>query len=106
MKIIKRDGIKLNFNPIKIENAVMKAFIAVDGQPTEYAIEKAKNIASYIENYCLQKNKVLTVEEVQDMVVKTLIEQNHVKTSVEYILYREERNKKRIEEIGMTDIMV
>ena len=50
MKIIKRDGRKLNFNPIKIENAVMKAFIAVDGQPTEYAIEKAKNIASYIEN--------------------------------------------------------
>ena len=68
MKIFKRDGREVNFNPIKIENAVMKAFIAVDGEATEYAVDKAKNIASYIENYCLQNNASLTVEEIQDLV--------------------------------------
>ena len=95
MKIIKRDGRKLNFNPIKIENAVMKAFIAVDGQPTEYAIEKAKNIASYIENYCLQKNKVLTVEEVQDMVEHGLMSTKRKDVAKAYIKYRNERDKVR-----------
>ena len=95
MKIIKRDGRKLNFNPIKIENAVMKAFIAVDGQPTEYAIEKAKNIASYIENYCLQKNKILTVEEVQDMVEHGLMSTKRKDVAKAYIKYRNERDKVR-----------
>lgn len=95
MKIIKRDGRKLNFNPIKIENAVMKAFIAVDGQPTEYAIEKAKNIASYIENYCLQKNKVLTVEEIQDMVEHGLMSTKRKDVAKAYIKYRNERDKVR-----------
>ena len=95
MKIIKRDGRKLNFNPIKIENAVMKAFIAVDGQPTEYAIEKAKNISSYIENYCLQKNKVLTVEEVQDMVEHGLMSTKRKDVAKAYIKYRNERDKVR-----------
>ena len=33
------------------ENAVLKAFLAVDGEITDYAIEKAKNIADYIEGY-------------------------------------------------------
>lgn len=96
MKIIKRDGRKVNFNPIKIENAVMKAFIAVDGQPTEYAIEKAKNIASYIENYCLQKNKVLTVEEVQDMVEHGLMSTKRKDVAKAYITYRNERDKVRV----------
>ena len=95
MKIIKRDGRKVNFNPIKIENAVMKAFIAVDGKPTEYAIEKAKNIASYIENYCLQKDKVLTVEEVQDMVEHGLMSTKRKDVAKAYIKYRNERDKVR-----------
>ena len=29
--ILKRDGIKEPFNPEKIKNAILKAFVAVDG---------------------------------------------------------------------------
>ena len=56
MKIVKRDGREVAFNATKIENAVLKAFRAVDGETTDYAIMKAKNIATYIENHYLQNN--------------------------------------------------
>ena len=38
MKIKKRDGRLNEFNPEKIKNAVLKAFAAVDGKLTDYAI--------------------------------------------------------------------
>ena len=47
--VIKRDGRKKDFDASKIENAILKAFVAVDGEATEYAKEKAHNIADYIE---------------------------------------------------------
>ena len=95
MKIFKRDGREVNFNPIKIENAVMKAFIAVDGETTEYAVDKAKNIASYIENYCLQNNTSLTVEEIQDLVEHGLMSTKRKDVAKAYITYRNERDKER-----------
>ena len=95
MKIFKRDGREVNFNPIKIENAVMKAFIAVDGEATEYAVDKAKNIASYIENYCLQNNASLTVEEIQDLVEHGLMSTKRKDVAKAYITYRNERDKER-----------
>lgn len=48
MKIKKRDGRLVDFDGDKIKNAVLKAFVAVDGELTDYAIEKANNIADYI----------------------------------------------------------
>ena len=53
MVIIKRDGTKQEFDKSKIEAAVLKAFVAVDGQADEYAITKAENIASFIETLAL-----------------------------------------------------
>ena len=49
--IIKRDNTKQPCDPNMIEQAVLKAFIAVDGKVTDYAEEKPKNIADYIEGY-------------------------------------------------------
>ena len=95
MKIVKRDGREANFNPLKIENAVIKAFIAVDGETTEYAVDKAKNIASYIENYCLQNNTSLTVEEIQDLVEHGLMSTKRKDVAKAYITYRNERDKER-----------
>ena len=51
LTVIKRDGRKVNFDKEKIQQAVHKAFIAVDGALTPYAEEKAVNIADYIEKY-------------------------------------------------------
>ena len=66
MKIVKRDGRLVEFDQSKIKNAVLKSFVAVDGELTDYAITKAENIAAHIES--LQKEERLTVEQIQDLV--------------------------------------
>lgn len=46
--ITKRDGRRMMFMKDKIINAVLKAFGSVDGDISEYAENKANNIADYI----------------------------------------------------------
>ena len=48
LTVIKRDGRRVPFDKAKIQQAVHKAFIAVDSAITPYAEEKAINIADYI----------------------------------------------------------
>lgn len=94
-KIIKRDGRQVKFNPTKIENAVLRAFIAVDGESTEYALEKAKNIAEYIQSEIQKNNCSLTVEEIQDLVEKGLMSTKRKDVARAYITYRNERSVER-----------
>ena len=91
--VIKRDGRRKEFDGSKIENAILKAFIDVDKEVTEYAQEKAKNIADYIEN--LEVDHDLGIEEIQDLVEKGLMSCKRKDVAKAYILYREERSKIR-----------
>ena len=93
--ILKRDGIKEPFNPEKIKNAILKAFAAVDGQLTDYAIEKANNIADYIEGYCVDYDGILSIEEIQDLVENGLMSTKRKDVAKAYITYRQERTKQR-----------
>jgi transcriptional regulator NrdR family protein len=60
--VIKRDGRTMPFNTKKIKDAILKAFKAVDGKVSEYAETKAENIANYIEGYCEEETKPLSIE--------------------------------------------
>ena len=91
--VIKRDGRRKEFDGSKIENAILKAFIDVDKEVTDYAKEKAKNIADYIEN--LEVDHDLGIEEIQDLVEKGLMSCKRKDVAKAYILYREERSKVR-----------
>ena len=92
MKIIKRDGRESQFNLHKIENAILKSFIAVDGEVSNYARDKAENIAQYIENYAIKENKTLSVDEIQDLVEKGLMSTKRKDVARAYITYRNERD--------------
>ena len=70
MKVIKRDGRIVEFDATKIERAILAAFQDVDGEITDYAKEKAENIASYIEGYYLDVDETPGIEEIQDLVEK------------------------------------
>jgi len=94
-KIIKRDGREVVFNRDKIEEAVLRAFAAVDKDITEYAEEKSKKIADFIEEAAIETEEPYTVEEIQDMVEKGLMATKRKDVARAYILYREERNKRR-----------
>ena len=91
--VIKRDGRTEAFDPSKIEDAILKAFVAKDRELSDYAISKAKNIATYIE-FESEKTE-LTVEEIQDLVEKGLMSTKRKDVARKYIVYREERNRRR-----------
>ena len=93
--IIKRDGRKKKFDKFKIVDAVLAAFKSVDGTITEYAEIKAGNIADYIQDYAENSDHELTIEEIQDLVEKGLSSTKRKDVAKEYILYRNERTRKR-----------
>ena len=96
-KIRKRDGKIADFNPIKITNAVWKAAQAVGGKDYKKSIELTDRVMQNLEKN-LQKGEIPTVEQVQDIVEKTLIEEGHARTAKAYILYRKQHHDMR--EIG------
>jgi len=95
MNVIKRDGRIVPFDATKIQNAILAAFQDVDGEITDYAREKAENIASYIEGYFLDVDETPGIEEIQDLVEKGLMSTKRKDVAKNYILYREERTKIR-----------
>lgn len=95
MKVIKRDGRLVDFDPAKIERAILAAFEDVDGEISAYAKDKAENIASYIEGYYLDVDETPNIEDIQDLVEKGLMATKRKDVAKAYILYREERNKIR-----------
>ena len=48
LQVIKRDGRTVEFDKVKIKNAVLKAFEEIDGEVSQEAKNKASEIASYI----------------------------------------------------------
>ena len=93
--IIKRDGRKVPFDPEKIKDAVLKAFKAVDGEITEYANEKADNIAQYIEGYMEGIPNELTIDDIQTLVEHGLMATKRKDVATAYVEYRHDRDKER-----------
>jgi ribonucleoside-triphosphate reductase len=93
--IIKRDGRRVPFNPDKIKAAVIKAFIAVDGTTSEYAEEKAQNIADYIGGYMEGIPNELTIDEIQALVEHGLMATKRKDVATAYIEYRHNRDTTR-----------
>lgn len=93
--IIKRDGRIVPFDKGKIIAAVLAAFKDIDKEISEYATEKANNIANYIEEEALKRETPFQIEEIQDLVEKGLMSCNRKDVAKNYILYREERTRAR-----------
>ena len=93
--IKKRDGRVVPFDIEKIQHAVTKAF---EGSGSAKGEETARLISEQVERE-LENNENIastpTVEEVQDMVERVLIEKGFVRTAKAYILYRAERSRVR-----------
>jgi ribonucleoside-diphosphate reductase alpha chain len=89
-KIKKRDGRIVDFNPDKIAEAIWKAAKSVGGRDRALSVKLAEQVVEALEKE-LQPGEVPTVEQVQDLVEKTLIEKGHAKTAKAYILYRQKR---------------
>ncbi|WP_296142188.1 ribonucleoside-diphosphate reductase subunit alpha [uncultured Anaerococcus sp.] len=95
MEIIKRDGTRVPFEKSKIEVAISKAFASVDSLVSDEKLsEMSDKIAATI-NEKYPKDHTVTVEEVQDLVELTLIDENYYREVKSFILYRAKHNMDR-----------
>ena len=100
--VVKRDGSKVAFDPVKIEKAVWAAVESVGG--TDRA--KAEHVASVVVeriNNRFREDEVPTVEQVQDVVEEVLIKAGHDKVAKSYILYRHQHELMRAREQMLSD---
>ena len=90
MKIIKRSGAEVDFDPKKIEIAVKKANESV--VPSERMSDiQIKRIAEDVESAAVNVNRSLSVEEIQDMVEDQIMNQRAFSVARRYITYRYQR---------------
>jgi len=91
--IRKRDGSLVPFHSEKITRAIFKAAKACGGN--DYS--KAECLGNQVTDIVTKRynSTVPTVEDVQDIVEKVLIENGHAQTAKAYILYREKRKGSR-----------
>jgi uridine kinase len=98
---IKRNGAIVPFSQNRITNAIYRAAVSVGGRDRQTAEGLSKQVVEILESKFGPK-KYPTVEEIQDIVEKVLIENGHARVSKAYILYREERNQRRKKEQSRT----
>ncbi len=95
MKFVrKRDGRLEPFNQERITNAIWKAAKAVGGKDRELAKKLSDQVVTELKNRFGEEG-VPTVEEIQDIVEKILIENGHARTAKAYILYRKQHQDLR-----------
>lgn len=91
MRVTKRDGRIVPFDEDKIRQAVLKAFVEVDGDESPESNRKASDIAKAIKEI----DKDMSVEEIQDLVEDKLMASKRKDVAKTFILYRDKRSRDR-----------
>jgi len=104
-KIRKRDGRIVDFDQEKITEAIWKAAQAVGGKDRKTAEELSDKVVAILEEKFA--GKIPSVEDVQDVVEKVLVENGKYQTAKAYILYREQhKNIREVTKLLRDIIMV
>ncbi len=90
----KRDGKLEPFDQERITNAIWKAAKAVGGKDREQARRVSNQVVAELRNR-FGEDGCPTVEEIQDLVEKMIIENGHAQTAKAYILYRKQHQDMR-----------
>lgn len=92
-RVQKRNGDIVGFDVTKIEEAIFASAKSVGGTDRE----EAKRLSHMVEQIVKEAfgGGVPTVEDIQDIAEKVLIEEGHAKTAKSYILYRKKREEIR-----------
>src|SRR5512136_1397687 len=95
MKFVrKRDGRLEPFDQERITSAIWKAAKAVGGTDQEQAKQVSTQVVAEL-NRRFGEDGCPTVEEIQDLVEKMIIENGHARTAKAYILYRKQHQDLR-----------
>ena len=100
--VIKRNGATVPFSKNRITNAIYRAAVSVGGRDRKIAEGLSDQVVEILEDR-FEPNQYPTVEEIQDIIEKVLIENGHARVSKAYILYREERTRRREKDRSRSD---
>lgn len=95
--VVKRSGAVVPFKIERITNAIYRAAVSVGGRDRARAEQLAKQVQQMLEAQT-PPGENPHIEEIQDVVEKVLIENGHAQVAKAYILYRDERNRRRKED--------
>lgn len=87
--VVKRDGQIVKFDLSKIEGAIQKAF---NSQREDYDADVIKTV---IGNIPMLSENPMSVEDIQDIVERSLMGHGYYKVAKAFILYREKHNESR-----------
>jgi ribonucleoside-diphosphate reductase alpha chain len=109
-KVIRRNGKVTSFDPSKINVAMTKAFLEVEGRTAA----ASPRIHEQVEDLTDQVVKAVTrrmpgggtvhIEDIQDQVELALMRSGEQKVARAYVIYREARARERAEKISQDDI--
>jgi len=103
IRVKKRDGRVSDFQKDKISNAIYKALVAC-GRPDHGLADKlANHVIEKLVTHGYSVSEAPSVEDVQDMVESTLIEEGQSEIAKAYILYRHERRRVRDEKMKVLE---
>ncbi len=89
-KIKKRDGRIVKFEQDKVTDAIFRAAVAIGGSNRTISEKLSELVVKILEDK-FDGHTTPTVEQVQDIIEKVLIEDGHAQTAKAYILYRKKR---------------
>lgn len=105
-RLIRRNGKATAFDPSKIEVAMTKAFLAVEGNTAAASSrvhEIVKDLTEQV-THALTRSRsygdTFHIEDVQDLVELVLMRGGYQKVARSYVLYREQRAAERQEELA------
>ncbi len=90
MKVIKRSGREVNFDPKKIREAIRKANASID-EKDQIEPDQIDQITKEVSAKVMRRKRALTVEEIQDLVEKHIMKAGAYDLARAYITYRYRR---------------
>ena len=91
--VIKRDNRRRKFNIAKVYTAIENAFKSINEKYTEEGIDQL--VDEVVENISANNAKSAKVEDIQNVIEKTLMKSGFGAVAKAFILYRDERNRAR-----------
>ena len=94
--VLKRDGRVVVFDSGKVFNAMLSAYSSLhDSIDSEYINVCNDAINTILDEYDALEDRILGVEDIQDIVENTLLDSKYNDVAKAYILYRDKRNQER-----------
>ncbi len=90
--VIKRNNKEQEYSQEKVADSVFEAAQQIAGEDYSLAEDVAESVTEYLE---VNNIDVITAEDLQDIIYKSLVNNGHASTAKEYLLFADSKNRQR-----------